>query len=161
MITEFEKKLKERAERKKEKDDNRRKEMEENKKKEKEGSKRNDKKDRDESKKKDKDDSKRKSSSKHGSGSDDTSKKTKSDSDHQFKIPKIPKSSKEPKLTADYIIGAAEDEESNEVMFIVKWKGIEKAELVPAKEANIKIPQTVIKFYEGRVQWDKEDGRDK
>ncbi|CAG2100745.1 unnamed protein product [Medioppia subpectinata] len=50
------------------------------------------------------------------------------------------------KLEADYICGATT--RSGEVMFLVKWKGVNSADLVTAKEANLKIPQIVIKFYE-------------
>jgi len=32
-------------------------------------------------------------------------------------------------------------------------KGLEEAELVYAKEANLEIPQMVIKFYESNIKW--------
>ncbi|XP_046847221.1 chromobox protein homolog 1-like [Xenia sp. Carnegie-2017] len=54
-------------------------------------------------------------------------------------------------LEADKILGATEVDK--EIHFLVKWKGSDDADLVLAKECNLKCPQTVIKFYEDRVTW--------
>lgn len=55
-------------------------------------------------------------------------------------------------MEPEKIIGATEV--SGELMFLVKWKGMNKADLISAKIAKIACPQTVISYFEDRLSWD-------
>lgn len=55
-------------------------------------------------------------------------------------------------LEAECVIGAKMTPQGR--VLVIKWKGKDKIEQVAAEEANKKIPQLVIEYYESRCQWD-------
>ncbi|KAE9525614.1 hypothetical protein AGLY_014141 [Aphis glycines] len=57
----------------------------------------------------------------------------------------------EPEKVPDKILGATDS--SGKLMFLLKWKDTEEADLILADEANLMFPQIVIKYYQERLQW--------
>ncbi|ALC38207.1 Su-var-205 [Drosophila busckii] len=60
-------------------------------------------------------------------------------------------------LEAEKILGASDN--NGRLTFLIQFKGVDQAEMVPSVIANVKIPQMVIRFYEERLSWysDNED----
>ncbi|XP_017029525.1 heterochromatin protein 1 [Drosophila kikkawai] len=60
-------------------------------------------------------------------------------------------------LEAEKILGASDN--NGRLTFLIQFKGVDQAEMVPSTVANLKIPQMVIHFYEERLSWysDNED----
>jgi len=55
-------------------------------------------------------------------------------------------------LVPETLMGAT-DIYDGELMFLVKWEGVAKPELVPSRIVNKQSAQLVIKFYEDRLTW--------
>lgn len=62
-------------------------------------------------------------------------------------------------VLTDFIVGATDT--SGQLMFLMKWKDTDEADLIPAKQANVRRPQIVIKFYEERLSWHSTNEDDK
>ena len=95
-----------------------------------------------------------------GSRKKEEERKSASDQESTFKKQRLKSKDGKPTgfargLNAEKIIGATND--PGDIYFLIKWQGEEEEDLVPAKEANVKIPQMVIKFYQEHLNWYEDD----
>ena len=63
----------------------------------------------------------------------------------------------ERKLQAESILGVMKSSDKG-VMFLIKWKDSNEADLVSSKEANINCPELVIKYYEENLYLKDSEG---
>ena len=82
-------------------------------------------------------------------------------SKHKLQIENIPESVNpygfERKLQAESILGVMKSSDEG-VMFLIKWKDSNEADLVSSKEANINCPELVIKYYEENLYLKDSEG---
>ncbi|XP_016967526.1 heterochromatin protein 1 [Drosophila biarmipes] len=79
------------------------------------------------------------------------------DADQDSSIPVTGSTGFDRGLEAEKILGASDN--NGRLTFLIQFKGVDQAEMVPSSVANLKIPQMVIHFYEERLSWysDNED----
>merc|ERR1712223_45284 len=63
----------------------------------------------------------------------------------------------ERRLQAESILGVMKSSDEG-VMFLIKWKDSNEADLVSSKEANINCPELVIKYYEENLYLKDSEG---
>lgn len=62
-------------------------------------------------------------------------------------------------LEPERVLGATKS--GGEIMLLMKWKDSNLADVVPAKDANLRCPDVVIRFYEERLMWETGSEDDK
>lgn len=77
-----------------------------------------------------------------------------SKAEDQNKTPVEMSDSKAPgpsKRVPEKVIGVSKSGDT--LMYLLKWKDVEEADLVTSEQAKVKIPQLVIRFYEANLSW--------